>query len=65
MMHDNHNYNLLEQLVTEQKSLWRMKNAYPKDAENCEKCKALWEEMSKDKEKHIEQLTELVKMHWQ
>ena len=64
MMHDNHVYNLLEQLVTEQKSLWRMKDAYQKDTGGCSDCNAMWEEMAKDKEKHIEQLTNLVKKHW-
>lgn len=63
MMHDNHIYNLLEQLVTEQKSLWRMKKDYPNDAGDCEKCKSLWAEMAKDKEKHIGELTDLIKSH--
>lgn len=58
-MHDNHTYNLMEQLVTEQKSLWRIKNDYPKDA--CEKCKSLWDKLAQQKEENVKELTELVK----
>ncbi|MBD3360498.1 hypothetical protein GF366_01715 [Candidatus Peregrinibacteria bacterium] len=63
MHHDNHTHNLLEQLVTEQKSLWRIKNMYGKDAGDCEKCREFWEKMKKDKEEHIAELTDLVKSH--
>jgi len=60
-MHDNHVYNLLEQLVTEQKSLWRIKNAYPKDA--CEKCQIVWDNLATQKEEMIKELTEQLKAH--
>jgi hypothetical protein len=49
----------MEQLVTEQKSLWRIKNDYPKDA--CEKCKSLWDKLAQQKEENVKELTELVK----
>ncbi len=62
-MHENHVYNLLEQLVTEHKSLWRIKKMYREDAGDCEKCLAFWEKMIDDKEEHISELTGLVKEH--
>lgn len=62
-MLDNHVYNLMAQLVEEHKSLWRIKNMYLKDAENCESCKNFWGKMVNDKESHIEELTELIKQH--
>jgi len=62
-MHDNHVYNLLEQLVTEQKSLWRMKGDYEKDSTGCEECDAMWKELAATKEESIEKLTAMVKKH--
>jgi len=60
---ENHLYNLLMQLVEEHKSLWRIKNMYKKDAENCEKCLKLFEKLERDKEEHIKELLELIKSH--
>ena len=62
-MLDNHSYNLLLQLAQENKSLWRIKNEYLKDAGDCEECKTFWEKMQKDKEEHVAELTEMVKKH--
>lgn len=62
-MHDNHVYNLLEQLVTEQKSLWRIKDAYPKDSKGCPECEAAWNKLAASKEENIKDLTELLKSH--
>ncbi len=62
-MHDNHVYNLMNQLVQEQKSLWRIKDDYKKDAGDCGDCGAFWEKMVKDKEEHIVELTALIKKH--
>ena len=62
-MFDNHAYNLMNQLVVEHKSLWRIKDAYKRDAGNCETCNAFWEKMEKDKEEHIQELTDLIKKH--
>lgn len=62
MLH-NHQYNLLLQLTEENKSLWRIKNEYEKDAENCADCNALWKRLEKDKEDHVKELTEMVKKH--
>lgn len=60
-MHENHTYNLLEQLVTEQKSLWRIKNAYPKDS--CENCQKVWDSLAASKEQSIQELTDQLKAH--
>ncbi len=60
---DNNTYNLMLQLTQEQKSLWRIRNEYGKDAVQCEECKVYWEKMGKDKEAHISELTALVKKH--
>ncbi|MFH1979405.1 MAG: hypothetical protein ABII97_03420 [Patescibacteria group bacterium] len=62
-MFDNHLYNLVNQLAQEHKSLWRIKETYKKDAGSCEECKAFWEELEEDKEKHIEELRKLIKSH--
>ncbi len=42
-MFDNHFYNLMAQIVEENKSLWCIKNMYKKDSSDCEKCKTLWD----------------------
>ena len=62
-MFDNHTYNLMNQLVVEHKSLWRIKNMYKNDAGDCADCKTFWEKMEKDKEDHIQELTGLIKKH--
>jgi predicted nuclease with TOPRIM domain len=59
----NHVYNLMLQLVQEHKSLWRISNEYMKDSEDCEECKTFWQNLQKDKEAHVDKLTELVKSH--
>ena len=60
---DNHVYNLVKQLVQENKSLWRIKKNYLEDSKGCEECQKFWEEMAKDKEVHVEKLIELIKKH--
>ena len=62
-MLDNHLYNLLLQMTTENKSLWRIRNNYKQDAGECPDCKSFWEKMDKDKEEHIAELRELIKKH--
>jgi len=62
-MHSNHVYNLMNQLIIEHKSLWRIKKHYLEDAGDCAGCRAFWEKMEKDKEEHIKELTELIKSH--
>ncbi|MBD3318346.1 hypothetical protein GF342_00370 [Candidatus Woesearchaeota archaeon] len=62
-MLENHVYNLMQQLVEEHKSLWRIKKFYTKDAGKCKDCKAFWAKMKKDKEDHIKELRGLIKKH--
>jgi len=62
-MLENHLYNLMEQMVEESKSLWRIKNTYKKDATDCSSCKAFWDKLEKDKEDHIKELQDLIKTH--
>lgn len=62
-MFDNNVYNLMAQMVEEHKSLWRIKNAYIRDAGGCSQCKEFWEKLAKEKEQHITDLTNLLKTH--
>jgi hypothetical protein len=62
-MMDNHTYNLAQQLVQENKTLWRINNHYLEDAEGCDKCKALWEKLKGLKEESMREMTELLKEH--
>jgi len=62
-MLDNHEYNLMKQLVQENKSLWRIKNNYKKDARTCADCAAFWDKLEEDKENHVSELTDLIKKH--
>lgn len=59
-MHANHIYNLMNQLVQENKSLWRIKHWYFKEAQDDEE-KRFWKKMEKDKENHVKELAELIK----
>ena len=62
-MLDNNLYNLMLQMVQENKSLWRIKNEYKKDAKTCKTCKAFWDKLEASKEKHINELEALIKKH--
>jgi len=62
-MLENCIYNLMEQIVDESKSLWRISKRYKQDAGDCTQCQAFWEKLDEDKEEHIEELTELIKAH--
>ena len=62
-MMDDHLYNLCLQLVQENKALWRITRHYTQDAGGCAECGAFWEKMIADKERHVADLTALVKKH--
>ncbi len=62
-MFSNHVYNLLNQLVEEHKSLWRIKHNYQEDAGDCSECAQFWQKMEQDKENHIAELEQLIKTH--
>lgn len=59
---NNNLYNLMTQLVQEQKSLWRIKNEYSKDAGKDKELKAFWTEVAAEKELLIEDLQAVIKM---
>lgn len=62
MKKDNNTlYNVMTQLIQEQKSLWRIKNMYIKDAGTNKDMKGFWNELAKDKEEVIKILKEIVK----
>lgn len=63
MKKENNNlYNLMTQLVQEQKSLWRIKNDYLKDAAKNKELKEFWTEVAKEKELLIEDLKSVIKI---
>jgi hypothetical protein len=57
----NHLYNLMAQLVEENKSLWRINNKYMVDTEGCEECKVFFEKLAAQKETVIAELAALIK----
>jgi hypothetical protein len=61
-MKNNNLYNLMTQLVQEQKSLWRIKNDYIKDAGKNKELKAFWAEIAAEKDLLIEDLLAVIKM---
>ena len=62
-MLDNSLYNLMIQIVEENKSLWRIKNMYKKDAHHCNDCEKFWGDLEADKEQHVADLKVLLKKH--
>jgi len=60
-MLQNNLYNLMHQLVQENKSLWRIKSEYLKDAEGDENAISFWKKMESDKESHVKELQEMIK----
>ncbi len=60
-MLDNNTYDLLEQLLIENKSLWRIKNNYKTDSAMDNETKQVWSFIEKDKEELVKILTEKLK----
>ena len=60
-MLNNNLYNLMMQMTVEHKSLWRIKDDYLKDAKKSPATKKFWQKMVKEKEKHIQELKNLIK----
>lgn len=52
----------MTQLVQEQKSLWRIKDEYIKDAAKNKELKEFWTEIAAEKELLIEDLQTVIKM---
>ncbi len=57
---NNHEYNIMNQLIQEQKSLWRIEGLYLNEAQSDEE-KAVWEQIKSDKQAHVQELKKLVK----
>jgi hypothetical protein len=51
------------QMVEENKSLWRIKNMYKKDARHCDDCEKFWSNLEAEKEQRVDELKELIKTH--
>ena len=62
-MLDNSLYNLMIQMVEENKCLWRIKNMYKKDARHCDDCERFWTDLEAEKEHRVAELRELIKSH--
>lgn len=62
-MQPNALYNLLCQLVQEQKSLWRITNHYIEESANPDE-RSYWEAMANEKEELIADLMELIKPYF-
>ena len=52
-MLDNNTYNLMEQLLIENRSLWRIKNNYKTDSAMDNESKQLWNTIEKEKEELV------------
>jgi hypothetical protein len=62
-MIDNNLYNLMMQMIIENKSLYRIKNNYMKDAAGSQEDIEFWKKLEKDKEQHVNELKEKIKIH--
>ncbi len=60
-MLDNNTYDLMEQLLIENKSLWRIKNNYKNDSAMDNETRQVWNFIEKDKEELVKILTEKLK----
>ena len=60
-MLDNETYDLLEQLLIENKSLWRIHNNYKSDSAKDNETRQIWRVIEKDKQKTVKMLIEKLK----
>jgi len=60
-MLDNETYDLLEQLLIENKSLWRIHNNYKSDSAMDNETRQIWSVIEKDKQKTVKMLIEKLK----
>lgn len=59
----NNLFNLMNQLVEESKSLWRIKNEYSAEAVGSDDIMNQWKKMEAEKISNIETLKELIKKY--
>lgn len=50
-------------MTEENKSLWRIKKEYLKDAKGCKDCIPFWKKMTAEKERHVAGLKKLIEKH--
>lgn len=50
-------------MTQESKSLWRIKKEYLKDASKAAEVKKFWQDLAKDKEKHLKDMKALIKKY--
>jgi hypothetical protein len=60
--YDNNLYNLMTQLVQEQKSLWRIEHEYMLDSGSDKELKVFWAEVAEEKRLLIEDLQAIIAM---
>ena len=60
-MLNNHVYNLMAQMVEENKSLWRIQNKYLADAADCPECQTFFQKLAQQKEATVSELSSLIK----
>jgi hypothetical protein len=54
---------MMNQLVQESKSVWRIKNQYMQEAVGSDDIMGVWKEIEKSKEDHITKLQALIKKY--
>lgn len=59
-MLDNNLYDLMAQAVQEQKSLWRITQAYREDAEGDDELTAFWEQLAEEKNAQLSATVQLL-----
>ena len=59
----NHNYDLIRALTEKNTGVWRYEREYLKNAEGCEHCTKLWNQLKDDDNKHIDMLVAEIKRH--
>lgn len=57
---NNHDFNIVNQLIQEQKSLWRIEELYLPQSKNVDD-KKLWTKLRNQKRKNVEELSQLAK----
>lgn len=57
----NNVFNLMNQMVQESKSVWRIKNQYMQEAIGNDELMALWKKLESDKEAAVEEMQKILK----
>ncbi len=61
MMLRNNIFNLMNQLVQESKSIWRIKNEYMQEAVGNDELMALWKRLENEKEAAVDEMNKILK----